>query len=214
MYLVIFNFFMFFYRFFSPSVQTASNNSEPVVPSKDDEADSESMNVSSSEKDYNAGVEELKSLQNTPRNRNNSLSPVIKSKTSPNNAFNWKRFSNTSFSKLKMQKSASTSSTFKTVIPKDKQQLPIQEQPEGEDNVFPSKENNLSQEDKLEEVNSRVFTLSQTSLCSDVDSLDNESFGLTPSLPSSLESSAVIPLKDATNSPPVSSVSYCNKSVN
>uniref|UniRef100_A0A0P4W1D1 Exonuclease 1 n=1 Tax=Scylla olivacea TaxID=85551 RepID=A0A0P4W1D1_SCYOL len=194
-------------RFFSPNVPLPSSNSELFVKSNVGEAD-QSSNVSSREK----GIK-LKSLEDSPRGKNSSLSPVFNSKSVQKSSFNWKRFSNVSSSDLKIQKiqtSAAASCTFKTVIPKDKCDLPMPNQSDSlQDEVLPSDENVLSQEKKSEEVSSCGLTSSQTTLCSDIDSVDNESFGLTPSLPSSLEDSTVMPLKDATNCP---SESNCFKS--
>ncbi|XP_045113559.1 exonuclease 1-like isoform X2 [Portunus trituberculatus] len=199
-------------RFFSPNIPLQSNNSELDVK-PNNEVD-QSTNISSGEKDHDSAIKESESLEDSPRGMSSPLSPVLKSKSIQKSSFIWKRFSNVNSSDLRVQKiqaSAAASSTFKTVIPKDKCEPPAVSQSNSlQDEAIPSEENALSPEKKSEEVNSKCeLTSSQTSLCSDMDSIDNESFGLTPSLPSSLENSTVMPLKDATNCP---SKSYCYKS--
>lgn len=175
------------------------------------------MDTSPREKGYDTGVKELKSPEDTPKNKSFPLSPVMKnSKSTQRSAFHWKKFSNVSSSNLKIQ-SAAAACTFRTVFPKDKHQSLSQEQLDtSQDEMLSLDENCLGQGKKLEESNSCLLTSSQASLCSDVDSIDNESFGLTSSLPSSLESSEVIPLKDSTNCPSESYffVSCKNQSVN
>ncbi|KAG0716350.1 hypothetical protein GWK47_009903 [Chionoecetes opilio] len=193
-------------EFFTSNTQIPSSSSQPTVESKVDQAENQSIDTFCKELRYDTIAKETKSLEITPRNKSHPLSPTFKKfKNTKKSAFNWKQFSYKSPSSLKIERSATAASTFRTVFPKDKHE-PLMQEPLDvlQDEVLPSDENYLRLGGKVEEMNSRVLTSSQTSMCTDVDSIDNESFGLTPSLPSSLESSEVTPLKDATNCLPES----------
>ncbi|XP_042233541.1 exonuclease 1-like isoform X2 [Homarus americanus] len=136
------------------------------------------------------------------------LSPV-RTNTLPNkseNNFHWgkmsERFAHTNKERIKVERSPAAMTKFKPVA-----QRKIE--------VSKSKENNLvsSQSSDSEESSlSQRSHLSTVSLFSDVDSIDNESFGLTPSsIPSTPDGSTPFVVKEAVASPALPRHTFAQK---
>lgn len=194
-------------RYFSSSVLISSGTSEAVLHSEPNKLQNQDVDGSPT-KYCEIKTEESKQPANSSRSKSlTSLSPtsypvMINSKTPKTNIFQWKQFSYQSYSNKEIKKSSAASDTFKTVTPKSNCE-PIQdEHPETiKDELILSVGDTVNQEKKMmEEVSTSSLPSSQaSSLYSDAASIDNESFDLTPSLPTTLESSEVTPLRDATN---------------
>lgn len=128
---------------------------------------------------------------------------MINTKIATPDTFQWKKFSYQSPSNKEIIKSSAALDIFKTVTQKHNCE-PIQDdhQEAIKDELIVSAEDTVDQEKKMmEEVSTSSLPSSQASLYSDVTSIDNESFDLTPSLPTTLQSSGLTSLRDSTNCP-------------